>query len=161
MAALASAIGMYEDTIRVDSQLHDKMWAMCWEAVQRAIRQGKEHHDYEVPANIYGPYPVYRREEMVLYLCGECRQQGFKVQMLSPTGGVIRISGWAERARTKLKQEQEFARDFRVTYTSDDVRDEGEIMRVPRATKPGQPPLGTLSARLKHVAARGRDRKIN
>lgn len=161
MAALASAISMYEQSTRIDSQLRDKHWTLCWNAVQRAIRLRREHVDYEVPASIYGPYPVYVRKDMVLFLLGECRQQGLSVQLLSSSGATIRISGWAERARSKLKQDQDFARDFRLVHTNDSGDNYnngdggGEVMRVPRPPQKRQQ-LGALSAHLKHVAARGK-----
>ncbi|MDE2255283.1 MAG: hypothetical protein KGL42_13620 [Betaproteobacteria bacterium] len=162
-ASLDSAVAMYEDSTRPDTLLRDKHWQLCWAAIQRAIRQRRESLDYEVPAFVYGPYPVYRRDAMVAYLLRECRQQRFTVELLDPTGGVIRISGWAERARSKAEQDRQFERDFQLVPTREAASVAGmgeQVLHVPKSAGRGaaatQSPVlqvGSLSARMKQVVA--------
>jgi hypothetical protein len=153
MSGLDLATSMYEESTRSDSLLRDKHWMMCWEAIQAAIRKRHSFLLYEVPAHVYGPYPPQDTSEIVTYLLTECREQNFKVNLVDPAGNVIRISGWAEKARSKQQQDAEFTRSYAVIPHDVQVaQDVDEVMRIPKpSTKPA---VGSLSAHLAEVKKR-------
>lgn len=159
MSGLAAAVAEFELSQRGDTLLRDKHWTLCWQAIMGAIKKGDAYVDYEVPAQLYGPYPVFRQRDMVMHVLQECRRNDFTVQVPDPAGATLRISGWAEKARSKREEDAEFRRHFSIVSDSAHLAghqqqqpyEAAEVVRVPKVQQ-----LGKLSAHLKQVAARAK-----
>ena len=62
--------------------------------IERSIDLGHSEAIYTVPPILVGPFPLYDVDVITLWLIKKCRQENFKVRLLSDQPPTISVSGW-------------------------------------------------------------------
>jgi hypothetical protein len=119
---------MFRDAQRVDQSVIQEHYRLVMGAMKREIELRKRHMDYVVPTVLYGVFPSFEVDEMVLWLIKRLREDGFTVQLISAESHIIRVSGWFQELELREDQERKAMSGMTVTLEEEPTEDPGEVI---------------------------------